>query len=72
MVILIAAAIIAPLVIVCRLIDRRDRKRGHQIGDPSAIARATSEGRSDARAVERMPSMSNDLSWTAAQRKNKH
>jgi hypothetical protein len=70
--ILIGVAIVAPLVLFCWWIDRRDRKRGHQIGDPSAIAHATSDGRSDARAIDKMPSMTKDLSWTAAQRRNKH
>jgi hypothetical protein len=66
--ILIAAAIVAPLLLVCYLIDRRDRKRGHQIGDPSAIARATRDGRSDARAIDAMPSMTKDVSWMSAHR----
>jgi hypothetical protein len=70
--ILIAAAVFAPLVLVCWWIDRHDRKRGHQIGDPSAIAHATRDGRSDARAIDQMPSMTKDLSWTSAERRNKH
>jgi hypothetical protein len=69
--ILIAAAIVAPLLLACWLIDRRGRKRGHPTGDPSAITRAAGEGRSDARAIDAIPSMTKDLSWTSAHRSNK-
>lgn len=68
---LIAAAVLAPLLIVAWVIDRRGRKHGHQPGDPSAIYRAARDGRSDARAIDSAPYMTKDVSWTAAHRRNK-
>jgi hypothetical protein len=68
---IVAAAIVGPLLVACYLIDRRDRKRGHEIASPADITCATRDGRSDARAIDSMPSMTKDVSWTASHRRKR-
>ena len=62
---LVVGAVLGPLFLVCYLIDRRSRKRGH---NTSVNERRARDGRSDARAINAMPNAAGHISWTDAQR----
>ncbi|HKC29142.1 MAG TPA: hypothetical protein VKB75_14110 [Jatrophihabitans sp.] len=70
-VVIVVAAVVGPLLVVCYLIDRRDRKRRHSIAAPDVISRAARDARSDARAIDAMPSMVKDVSWMDAHRRKR-
>jgi hypothetical protein len=61
----VLAAVLGPLFLLCYLIDRRSRKRGHTT---SVNERRARDGRSDARAINAVPNSAGHITWTDAQR----
>ena len=59
---------IALLLMLGWLVDRLERRHGHQPADPSRISRACRDARRDAAAMGELPSMISDPTWTALSR----
>jgi hypothetical protein len=67
----VIGVMIAALLLLCYLVDRRDRRRRGWTAASSDILRTSREANRDARATADMPMMSGDVSWTAAHRRNR-
>ena len=67
---LVFGVIIAALLVLCYVVDRRDRRRRGWTSASSDMLRNAQEANRDARAIATLPTMSGEISWTAAHRRN--